>query len=244
MYAAHKTTEGRIAHATRVFWSLYGRTVWDAERSEWKSPQVKRIVDVLLARRQAPRERVLDAGCGTGSYAIALAEAGFQVTGIDYAGGMLQRARAKAPAHLGERLAFRQTDLNEPLDLPDASQHHIINISVLQTVRDPSRTLDELWRVLQPGGTLLLLHVPRPASHDLPLRQTVAYRAGRLERWTPWRVALIALKALAERWSRAQYWTVDEIHTMLESSHFVVEATDAGPPNCGARCEDDVRKRG
>ena len=189
----------------RTFWSVYGRLVWDAERADWKAQQVRQVVELLRTRRRRPDEAVLDAGCGTGSYAIALAEAGFRVTGIDYAGGMLQRARAKTPASLRAGLAFRQMDLNAPLRLADASQQHVISISVLQTMRDPSSTLRELRRVLEPGGTLLLLHVPRPAWHSAPLRQAIAWRLSRLERRSPARVALVALKTLAERLSCTRY---------------------------------------
>jgi len=41
--------------------------------------------------------RVLDAGCGTGRVAIELARRGYDVTGIDVAPSMLERARGKAP---------------------------------------------------------------------------------------------------------------------------------------------------
>jgi TPP-dependent indolepyruvate ferredoxin oxidoreductase alpha subunit len=86
----------------RVFWSLYGRFVWDAQKAPWKAPQIQHIVETVKARRATAREHVLDAGCGTGDYAIALAKAGFQVTGIDYAVGMLSCAQAKVSDELVE----------------------------------------------------------------------------------------------------------------------------------------------
>ena len=70
-------------------------------------------------------------------------------------------------------ITFQQMSLNEPLVFPDAHFDHIINISVLQVVADPDWTLRELARVLKPGGTLLLLHVPRPAYHVLSLREEI-----------------------------------------------------------------------
>ncbi len=49
----------------------------------------------LLEERGLAGRRVLDAGCGTGTLALALAEGGFRVTGLDLSEGLLARARAK-----------------------------------------------------------------------------------------------------------------------------------------------------
>jgi ubiquinone/menaquinone biosynthesis C-methylase UbiE len=60
---------------------------------------------VPLSRVKSKGERALDAGCGTGNYALALAQVGFHVTGIDYAAGMLARAQDKVTDELSEPLA-------------------------------------------------------------------------------------------------------------------------------------------
>lgn len=136
----------------RVFWSLYGRFVWDAQKTPWRAPQIQHIVETLETQRATAREHVLDAGCGTGNYAIALAKAGFQVTGVDYAVGMLSCAQAKVSNELVVELSFQQMDLNARLGFPDMHFDHIINISVLQVTAHLAFTLGELWRVLKPGG--------------------------------------------------------------------------------------------
>ena len=53
------------------------------------------LVETLL--RESGRNRVLDAGCGTGRVAIELSRRGFVVTGVDADAAMLDAARAKAP---------------------------------------------------------------------------------------------------------------------------------------------------
>jgi 2-polyprenyl-3-methyl-5-hydroxy-6-metoxy-1,4-benzoquinol methylase len=53
---------------------------------------------------------ILDCGCGTGGHAIALAEKGFNITGIDLAPGMLRHARQRAREE-GLKIHFRQGDL-------------------------------------------------------------------------------------------------------------------------------------
>lgn len=214
----------------RTFWSLYGRFVWDAQKAPWKTLQIQHIVETLQARRAMPGERVLDAGCGTGDYALALAKAGFQVTGVDYAAGMLSCAQAKVPDELTEDISFQQMDLNARLEFPDTYFAHIINISVLQVTVHPAFTLGELWRVLKPGGTLVLLHVPKLKSHNRPLRETIKYRIDGLGTRSRWKKALIAAKAWAERTGNARYWTVGELRQMLETCQFDMLFADPGPP--------------
>ena len=147
-----------------------------------------------------PDEWVLDAGCGTGDFALALAEAGFHVIGADYAAGMLIRAQDKVTGELASRISFHQVDLNRKLHFPDARFDHVINISVLQVAAEPTFTLGELWRLLRPGGTLVVLHIPRSDSCNLPLREAIRYRIQELEKKTQERVALVATKVWATDW--------------------------------------------
>jgi SAM-dependent methyltransferase len=66
-----------------------------------------------LRREGAPRARAVDLGCGAGTTSIELAEAGFEVTGIDFSHVALRKARtAAATRGLGEdRLRFVHGDL-------------------------------------------------------------------------------------------------------------------------------------
>lgn len=57
---------------------------------------------------------VLDIGCGSGVNSVLLAENGIeQVTGIDYADGMLDIAREKSPSHLKNRIEYIKADFIE-----------------------------------------------------------------------------------------------------------------------------------
>lgn len=65
----------------------------------WDQETVPAELVALVEGPQAlPRGRALDLGCGTGLHAVYLAGHGWQVTGVDYVEGALQRARSRAAA--------------------------------------------------------------------------------------------------------------------------------------------------
>jgi SAM-dependent methyltransferase len=215
--AVVETRSGALpAWLRRSFWSWCGRLVWDAGGAA--GPTVAAVVDALRARGAAG-ERVLDAGCGTGDCVLALERAGFAAVGLDFAPGMLARARAKAAA-AGSAGAFVEGTLDRPLPFPDGDFDRAVCVSALQAVADPAFTLGELRRVLRPGGSLVLVHYRRPALHALPFAQEVRVRAGRLRDPSPAQVAVTAVKALAERSGGTRYWTPAEVGELLAGAGF------------------------
>ncbi len=106
----------------------------------------------------APGETVLDAGCGTGTMAIAARKRvgdGGAVYGVDAAPEMIARAEQKA-ARAGAAVTF-QAALLESLPLPDAKFDVVITSFVLHHFPDDllKRCLAEIRRVLKPGGRLV-----------------------------------------------------------------------------------------
>jgi len=109
-----------------------------------------------------PGDRVLDAACGTGDLAVADHRAGaLEVTGLDFSPRMLQRARRKAPG-----LAFVEGDMLELPFADGAFDAATVGFGV-RNVADLERALQELRRVLRPGGRLAILEITRPRG---PLR--------------------------------------------------------------------------
>jgi SAM-dependent methyltransferase len=96
--------------------------------------------------------RLLDAGCGTGQWAIAFAQLGCQVTAQDLAPAMVDRARVHARDR-GVTIDFREDDLTSLPD-PRATFDAIHAQVVLHFVRDVPAALREFRRVLKPGGRL------------------------------------------------------------------------------------------
>ena len=98
-------------------------------------------------------KRVLDLGCAGGFMAEALARRGADVTGLDPASDAIAAARAHAET---EGLAIRyDVGVGEALPYADSTFDAVVCVDVLEHVSDLQRVLDEVQRVLKPGGTFL-----------------------------------------------------------------------------------------
>jgi demethylmenaquinone methyltransferase/2-methoxy-6-polyprenyl-1,4-benzoquinol methylase len=126
------------------------RTMTAGLDRRWRSLTVRAVV--------RPGDRVLDACCGTGDLAIAAHQAGAEVTGLDFSEAMLERARLKEP-----RIEWMQGDA---LALPFAAGSFdaaTVGFGV-RNLDDLDRGLEELARVLRPGGRLGILEITRPGG--------------------------------------------------------------------------------
>ena len=103
-----------------------------------------------------PGTRVLDACCGTGDLGIAAEREGGIVTGLDFSGEMLVRARRKSAT-----IEWVQGDV---LALPfaDGSFDAATVGFGVRNVADLRAGLLELRRVLRPGGRLAILEITQP----------------------------------------------------------------------------------
>ncbi len=124
----------------------------------------------------AAGDRILDVGCGAGTNSLFLDRSGLQVTGVDLAPSAIAAARARA-ARTGRAVDFRVADA---LDLPfrRGSFDGAIDVGCFHTLPIPlrGRYVEELARVLRPGGRFALTWVAREhtAKFGPPHRPSVA----------------------------------------------------------------------
>ncbi|MBI4545324.1 MAG: class I SAM-dependent methyltransferase [Gemmatimonadetes bacterium] len=186
------------------------------EERHWWFRAMRALQWQLLRQVAEPPGRVLDVGCGTGRWLEEL-QAEFQADGCDLAGEALRFSRTRGIERLVQASA---------LELPyrDGSYGLVTALGVLEHVDDDARMLRELFRVLRPGGRLLLLTSGHPAlwsEHDELVHHKRRYRrpelrarveqAGfRIERLThanlallPAAVGLRSVRFLLPRRSRA-----------------------------------------
>ena len=179
-----------------------------ADYDSWRSSLLGTITESLEQRvihdliGTVDGADVLDAGCGDGALACAMASRGAVVTGIDADPAMLAAARARA-----ETTRVRVTFLPgriERLPIPDASFDVVVAVTVLCFVADAATAVREMARVLRPGGRLVL---------------------GELGLWSAW-AATRRLKGWlgASTWKTARFRSAAELRGLLERAGLSVRA--------------------
>jgi arsenite methyltransferase len=143
-----------------------------AEELGYPEPELARVPDATvesfagvanhwLLGRAAPGAVVLDLGCGAGTDLLIAAQmigAEGRAVGVDMTPAMLERADASA-REMGLGNVELHDSLIESLPLEDASVDVVISNGVIDLVPDKDAVLDEIDRVLRPGGRLQIADV-------------------------------------------------------------------------------------
>ena len=125
----------------------------------WK----RRVVELAAVK---PGDRALDLCCGTGDLALALAQRGAEVVGLDFSGAMLEIAekrRQKNPQSQIPNPKFVQGDAQQ-IPFPDAMFDAVTVGYGLRNLASWETGLAEMRRVAKPGGRLVVLDFGRPAN--------------------------------------------------------------------------------
>jgi arsenite methyltransferase len=119
------------------------------------------VANHFLLGRIEPGAAVLDLGCGAGTDLLIAAQmtgAGGRAIGVDMTPAMLDRVRQSAREMGLENVELHES-LIESLPLEDASVDAVISNGVIDLVPDKDAVLDEIDRVLRPGGRLQIADV-------------------------------------------------------------------------------------
>lgn len=115
----------------------------------WRMAMVRAVAPVA-------GERILDVAAGTGTSSVALARSGAEVIALDFSAGMVAEGRRKH-----KKIEFIEGDAQK-LPFPD-NQFDAVSISFgLRNVADPKAALAEMFRVLKPGGRLVVCEFSKP----------------------------------------------------------------------------------
>lgn len=183
-------------------------------------PLRDRVIDRIqqrlmrLAFRQIAKETglkgkaVLDFGCGSGRWVELLQSKGLRYSGVDISGKMVAMAAGRYPD-----LDFRKLE-NLSIPYPDNHFDLLMSIAVIHhnDYGDQQRLLDEILRVLKPGGYLLLFEGLGRRSAGGTVHY---YRPG-----DDWR-QFLAENGFGLRWSATtRYWTLQVVYDTLASKLF------------------------
>ena len=203
--ATQHKLENRIRHGWQISAEGYSGFIIDeledGTAELWRADMAQALAGVGQAGM--PR-RVLDVGTGPGLFAILLAQEGWDVTAIDGSPNMLEQAQ-KNPQRYGVQFTARHIEAQQ-LDFADGSFDAIVNRNVMWTVADPRQAYREFWRVLAPGGRLLVydgdhladLRDPAIAAHKQRAREEYLRKHGQAK-----------MSFQSEQYEEARGWRTD-----------------------------------
>jgi SAM-dependent methyltransferase len=128
--------------------------------AEWRASGIGAITEHLQRRLiltlvdDVSGRRVLDVGCGDGDLAVELSRRGAVVTGIDASSDMIRAASARARRE-GADIIFMMGEAARVPFAPEAFDM-VVAVTVLCFVVDAAPVLQEIARVLRPGGVLVI----------------------------------------------------------------------------------------
>ncbi len=138
---------------------MFDSAEWYDRTINW-SARLGREIPILMEVFGPPGTRgILDAGCGTGRQAVALAQHGYRVTGIDASEDMLRFARQQAlAAHTHIQFVHTRYDALQQLELGSFDAIYCIgnSLAAAGSAKEVATAIQQFAALLRPGGRLFL----------------------------------------------------------------------------------------
>jgi ubiquinone/menaquinone biosynthesis C-methylase UbiE len=177
---------------------------------------VPKQADALTAALPAGA-RILEVAPGPGYFAVEMARRGFEVTGLDISHSFVEIATRYAREQ-GVPVEFRQGDA-AALPFPDGTFDLIVCQAAFKNFQEPVRALNEMHRVLRPGGVAVIQDMSRDAAKGAIKAEVAAMGLSR-------RDALFTRVAL--RGLRHRAFSADRFHRLAAASDFPTATVTAG----------------
>lgn len=166
--------EHKATQVKRMFDSIAGTYDKLNHTLSFGIDKIWRRKGIDFLRPFSPRT-ILDIATGTGDLAISLCLRleNAQVTGADISEGMMEIGRRKAAeAGLADRITFDYQDCTD-LRYPDATFDAVTAAFGVRNFEDIEQGIAEMYRVLKPGGHLMILELSRP--EHFPMKQLYSF---------------------------------------------------------------------
>jgi len=145
------TAESTGVQTRRDFFNQVAKN-WDDSLSPVEVAFLRSVIDKASTSPKLGK-RILDLGCGAGVLFPFLE--GCAITALDVSEEMLERARQRHAQHIVE---YVRGDAQE---LPFPAEHFakVMMLAVYPHIDDPLKAMQEIFRVLKPGGVVALIHL-------------------------------------------------------------------------------------
>jgi SAM-dependent methyltransferase len=139
---------------TKKIWDACGQafdrftTAGDSYSDNIERPAIEQLIGEVNGAR------VLDVGCGSGTYSAWLAKRGAQVFGVDLSSTMISLAHARARER-GVELELSVADISKPLPFGEAEFDTVLTATALHYVENLGSALKEIARAMKAGAQLV-----------------------------------------------------------------------------------------
>lgn len=148
-----------------MFWSKISG-VYDLVENIYNGKANARTTD-YVASLMDKDDKVLECACGTGMFSVKIAPRVNALTATDFSDGMLKRAKKKCSKF--SNVLVESGDITA-LKYEDNSFDKAVAANVIHLLDDPKKAIDELKRVVKPGGTIVIptyIHFERSVAADV-----------------------------------------------------------------------------